>query len=389
LRPQQGDTGIARDAYAAALHTHDAIVIGGGPAGSVAAIALASRGWRVTLLDRGARGRSKCCGHCLHPRAFELLEPLGCAESVRRVCGGSTRRGEVWVVDNLSVRQVADEPFERGGVMVTREALDDALLDAARGHGVDVRQGVHARIERGLFRVHVADEVVDAPLVVGADGLGSAVARHAGLASSVVGRKFGFAVDVATTPDHPWRRDAIVMLVARGGYLGVVGTGSGVHLAACMSTNSALPTRPRESIAWFVDRVPMLRDALGDAWLDRLGVISAVGPMPWTTVQRTSEHVALVGDAAGYVEPFTGEGMTWAIATGAALGASVTAPGVWNLSARARYETAWTAIAQRDHFRCRAVALAVEHPRFISALERVGSLAPWLRHRVMHTLVPR
>ncbi|MFO0826915.1 MAG: NAD(P)/FAD-dependent oxidoreductase [Phycisphaerales bacterium] len=371
----------------------DAIVIGAGPGGSAAAIALTRAGWSVTLADRGPHRRAKCCGHCVHPRAFAALERLGCADRIRLVCAGDTRRGEAWVVDADGARRIADEPFATCGAVIDRATLDAALVDAARDAGVTVRHGAAARLAPDRTAVELDGARHEAELIVGADGLGSGVARAAGLAAGGAGRKFGFALDVVPTPDHAWRHERIVMLVARGGYLGVVGTGDGLHLAACLQSTGRLPTRPIDAIQWFAERTPALRDALGAAWQRRVDGVVAAGPMPWRTIARTTSRVALVGDAAGYVEPFTGEGIAWAIESGAALGEAIGAGGAWDAAARLRYERAWNELARASHRRCRVVAGIVERPRLVATLGAtlgaIGRVAPRVRRNVVRGLVSR
>jgi 2-polyprenyl-6-methoxyphenol hydroxylase-like FAD-dependent oxidoreductase len=106
------------------------------------------------------------------------------------------------------------------------------------------------------------------------------------------------------------------MFVADGGYLGVISQRDRMlHCGALVAADAPMPTKPLEAIGWFVDRSPLLSDAFGPGWRSRAERIVASGPMPWRTTARTTSTVALLGDAAGYIEPFTGEGMRWAMAS--------------------------------------------------------------------------
>lgn len=375
----------------------DALVIGAGPAGSAAAIGLARRGWRVTLVDRAERGRAKCCGHCIHPHGVaRLVELLGtdAVASLVNAHGSTTRRGLVLRVDGNGESRVAEQAFAGEGVAIDRRALDAALLDRAAGAGVDVRLRVAARLVGNDD--HGADVTLDGVtarvrLVVGADGLGSGVARAAGLVGERVGRKFGFALDVPRRggDDASEPADAIRMYVADGGYLGVVRTADRWHLAACVASNADMPSRPFDAIDWFAARAPTLRALLGHGWRERAFGFAAVGPMPWSTRARTAPSVALVGDAAGYVEPFTGEGITWALASSAAFVEATAERGAWGVEERRRYERLWRERLRAGHRRTALVASVLERRSLVGAIGAFGRAFPELQRRVAATLMPR
>jgi flavin-dependent dehydrogenase len=122
----------------------DAIIIGGGPAGAVAAWRLASVGWDVLLVERRDNGADKCCGLCLHPEAVELADAMGCGDAIRMASLGVTTRGRVLVEGD---RVVVDDRFERGGLIISRRVLDAILRTAAAVAGADVRTETSARID--------------------------------------------------------------------------------------------------------------------------------------------------------------------------------------------------------------------------------------------------
>ena len=359
-------------------------MIGGGPAGSVTAIGLARRGWSLQLVDARPLGGAKCCGHCLHPGAFDLLRALSLERVVRSIALASTPRGRVLLPGD---RILFDEVFDDGGAVVTRAALDAALIAAAQAAGVVVRQPATARVAAdGSVEVHERGHRVSCrpTLIVGADGLGSGVARAASLVDrSRTGRKFGFACDVERSTSA--RGYGISMHVAGGGYLGVVQeTDESAHLAGLLPSGSDAPTRPRDAMRWFAERFPSLR-ALGPI----VGPVTAAGPMPWRTTGRTTDRVALVGDAAGYVEPFTGEGMMWAIQS-ALLLVDAVGDGAFDAAARGRYESAWQEHVERRLRRCALVAGIVERPRALRTVAALRVVVPAvLARRALRKLVPR
>jgi menaquinone-9 beta-reductase len=375
------------------VEERDAIIIGGGPAGAVAAWRLAVAGWRVVLVERRPDGAAKCCGHCLHPEAFLVLDAMGVGDAVRRASVGQTRRGRVVVGHD---REVLNTPFAAEGLVVPRRTFDAILRTAAACAGADVRTEVGATIaslDASGAVVHLrasgaegaSVETLRAALLVGADGCGSAVARAAGLVDGArVGRKFGVALDVAlevggasAARERIARQfdETITMFVVDGGYLGVVREGRDrLHCGALVAADAPMPTKPREALGWFIERSASLAELIGPAWESRVESVVASGPMPWRTRARTTDRVALVGDAAGYIEPFTGEGMRWAIDSGWMLGEAI-GDGVWDAGARQRYEQAWTRGIAPMHSRCERVAAIAGTPRVLSG---VGAARHWM-----------
>ncbi len=384
------------------MEEREAIIIGGGPAGAVAAWRLAVAGWRVVMAERRADGAAKCCGHCLHPEAFRILDAMGVGDAVRRASVGQTRRGRVLVDGD---RDVIDVRFTRGasggGCIIPRRTFDALLRAAAASAGAEVRTEVAARVV-SVGRSDGAGAVVDlrsaadadgegerfeAALLIGADGCGSSVARAAGLVDTAgVGRKFGVSMDLALEGEASLRAarqfdGTITMFVVEGGYLGVVREGADrVHCGALVAADAPMPTRPREALAWFVERSASLAELIGDrgpsdeGWEGRIANIVASGPMPWRTTSRTADRVALVGDAAGYIEPFTGEGMRWAIESAWALGEAI-GEGRWDQAARSRYERAWRERIAPMHRRCARVATLAGASRVLSG---IGTARGWM-----------
>ena len=162
----------------------DALVVGGGPAGSATAALLARRGCRVVLIDRARFPRAKPCGDYLNPGCDEVLGRLGARDAVARVaapiCGMRLVTPEGFAVGL---------PFpRRTGWALSRAQLDQTLLDYAGRTGVDVRDGtglVSLESEAGSAGIWLERggrrDRCRARIVIGADGLRSAVARAADL----------------------------------------------------------------------------------------------------------------------------------------------------------------------------------------------------------------
>ncbi len=172
----------------------DVLVIGGGPAGTSTAVALAKRGIDVMLVDRARFPRPKPCAEYLSPEASRILDAMGALDTVENT-GAARLRGVIVRAPNGS--QIRGEfvsghgyrAFRDRGLSVRREVLDQVLLDRARAAGVRVREGVRAtglRIDAGVVTgAELLDGgAIDARLVVGADGLRSIVTRRLGLAGT-------------------------------------------------------------------------------------------------------------------------------------------------------------------------------------------------------------
>jgi flavin-dependent dehydrogenase len=228
-------------------------------------------------------------------------------------------------------------------------------------------------------------------LVVGADGIRSSVARAAGLAGGGArGRKYGFAFDVPA----PGRVDAIEpgtieMFVVAGGYLGVVRHGGGgLHVAGLVSGRTHDDSAPFA----FVESVAGRFEALTEAGLDRLdrprcGRLLGAGPMPCRPRRVAGDRVVLVGDAAGYIEPFTGEGMSWALESAEILATVVgdLSPGGWTSTAARRYRRAWAGRIGRRQRGCTWLARVLARPAVNRALYGVAAARP----AVVNALVRR
>ena len=384
----------------------DAIVIGGGPAGSSAARLLARQGWQVVLVEHGPRHRRKACGDCLNQRAVFLLRRHGLLDDVKSLAVGATRRLRVhaWAREPLTASLDGPRATD-GGLLVERHRFDQLLIDRAAADGVEVLQPATARIrvfEPRRVRVEIAcggrTHHLAARMVIGADGLRSAVARAAGLAALGYrsgGVRYGFAVEVrpAGGRARAIRPDTIEMFVVPRGYVGVVNKGGGeLHVAGLATRPTRATTGPDVLLESAVERFALLRDA----GLDQCGQVSrgrmiGAGPMPCRPCSVAGEHVALVGDAAGFVEPFTGEGMSWALESADALAAMVrkTQPGQWSLAAAARYRRAWAGCVGRRQRRCRVLTAALHRPVAGRVLFRLAAGHPLLvRHLVRQATMP-
>jgi len=291
----------------------DVIIVGAGPAGSATALVLARRAHRVLVLDRARFPRPKPCGEYLNPGAVEALHRLGVADEVGRA-GVSISGMYIAGPDGAGVWA----PFPRGrGLLVPREHLDHALLQAAMRAGADVVEECRVDAVVPGRPVIVTARGPDGPLqlkaqlVVGADGIRSTVARRDGpLAPAPRGHYAIGAHFEDLAVDGP-RGD---LHLGWGWYAGAACYGRGrgnvviaVPRAALRRSRGDAESAFREAIGALPVLAPMLAGAR------RTTPFVSVGPLGYTRRASAGDGVILVGDAAGTINPMTGEGIALAL----------------------------------------------------------------------------
>lgn len=303
------------------------LVVGAGPAGSATAITAARRGLDVLLVDKATFPRDKTCGDGLTTGALRLLEGLGVDVPA---LGGYAHVRETVLVSPSGRHVSLPLPLdgEHSGV-VAREELDAALLDRARAEGAGVREGVGlASLHRaeGTCQAELADgSVIDADYVVAADGHWSAVRRHLDPgAEPDLGTWHAFRQYFEGVGDvRQWvlfERDLLP------GYAWVFPLPDGRANVGCGVLRGPGTTGRALNALWenLLTR-PVLRDILGSrarplddhrAW-----------PIPTRVRNLTDGRVLYVGDAAGVVDPMTGEGIAQAIETGMLAAEAIAAGG--------------------------------------------------------------
>jgi len=306
----------------------DVLIAGAGPAGSIAALVLARAGARVLVVDREPFPRDKLCGDTLNPGAIRLLASLG-------LTGGplATARplaGMVLTGSRASVE--ARYGGDMVGLALTRRDLDAWLLDQAIRAGARFEAGLIARrplvddtsgrpLVRGLAlaRRGAADGLTRMPatMTVAADGRQSAVGRAAGLVSHPTRpRRWAFGV-YATGIEGT--TDVGEMHIRSRYYLGIAPL-SDTLCNVCVVTGPRPQGRsPIEIIRRAIAAEPTLRLRFERA--EFVSEVRVLGPLAVNARAPGVEGLLLVGDAAGFVDPMTGDGLSLAM-RGAELAAS-------------------------------------------------------------------
>ncbi|MBI2765050.1 MAG: NAD(P)/FAD-dependent oxidoreductase [Chloroflexi bacterium] len=287
---------------------HDVLVAGGSIAGAATAIHLARRGRHVLLIERAQELRPKACGEGVLPAGVAALAALGL--SPETLTPSATLRS----VRFCAGGRVAEAPFSvrgRAGLGVRRDLLDPSLLERARAEGVDVRTGVTARrllVESGkVAAIETTGGPLPARAFVAADGLHSRLRRLAGLDARAVGDRYGISAHLRL-PAPP---DEAVQVHFRSGYeLYLTPVGGDCANVAILLRRPAMRDIAGDPGAAFdraIAREPLLARA------ERIDGPHVAGPFPRQARRAWRGNLVLAGDAAGFFDGITGEGMSAAL----------------------------------------------------------------------------
>ncbi|MEO1497530.1 MAG: FAD-dependent monooxygenase [Planctomycetota bacterium] len=369
----------------------DVGVIGAGPAGSAVATQLAAAGHRVLLTDKQRMPRAKVCGGCLGAVGHEALG---------RIEGVSELRFRRAALETVQIRSgdrgVRLSIGERAAI--DRAEFDAALTDHAARHGAQTAFAWRSSIgpATDAFRLLTLSHAdgraarVRCRAIVIAAGLGSAALLPAAERPATITRRASRVGVGVTIEDRSSAYPAgeIVMATSRSGdgYVGIVRLPDGrLDLAAALAPRSV----SLASISAVVRRV--LSEACSP-------VPSGLDDAQWQATPRLTQRprrlgaarVLLVGDAAGYVEPFTGEGIGWALRSAVAAAPLVAeAVNAWRPRLVDEWEKTHRAAVGGQHSRCRLVCGAVGGRLVTPWVVRALAAAPWLAGPIVRSIDPR
>ncbi len=346
---------------------YGAVVVGAGPAGALSALLLARSGVRTLLVEKASFPRYKVCGCCLAPTGQRVLERSG----IQQILEGTA------TIDRLEVRHRVGRvstvvPAYR---VLTRETLDARLVELAQRVGVEARFGAGARVlPSGV--VEVGDEVVRAGVVLCADGIGGSSLRGWDRFGWNVREASRVGVGCVIDDGGNAARDAVTMGVGAGGYCGVAPLGDGRSVLAAAIDTAAV--RAHGALG-AVGRV------LEDTGMDAQIPAGTLVGVPTLTRTRSSieagagdgGRIFVIGDGVGYIEPFTGEGMSWALRS-----AEMVRDRVLASLERSYVEGSWTRdmrrVLGREKAACRAVTAVLRRPRLTALCARAAGWSPAL-----------
>lgn len=318
----------------------DLVIAGGGPAGLFAALAAARAGMSATVIDPRAGTIDKACGEGLMPAAVARLLAVGVDPP------GHALTGIRYCADG---RCITADFGDRTGRGVRRTTLHDTLRHAVLAAGQSIVEGRVTGVAQAESHVVVNGRSARALLV--ADGLQSPLRRSLGLEGATGRiRRYGLRQHVAATPwtDHVevhWAADAEAYVTPVGpDEIGV-----------------AVLTSARRPYDEHLSAFPHLRERLAAAAVDGgpltpTSTVRGAGPLARASRHRVAGRCLLVGDASGYLDAITGEGLSLAFAQAAAAVAAVASD---NLP---RYERQWRRIVRRHHVLTRTLLTAASMP---------------------------
>ena len=318
----------------------DVIVVGAGPAGSVAALVLARAGVRVSLVDRATFPRDKLCGDTLNPGALAILDRLGIGARLR---DRALPVSGMVVTGPRGTTVSADYPDQLRGVAVKRADLDLLLIAEATAAGASFEQGFAVRgpqmesgprSVRGVQGIYAGrDATKHARVVIAADGRGSRLASALGLSRFAASpRRWAFGAYFQGVTGQTARGE---MHIRRDGYIGVAPLPCGLtnvcvvrevrpanaaryddHLVSTFRRTQHVPSGLNRTniVATTLAADPLLRDRFAGA--RQVSAVTTLGPLAVESRAAGCPGLLLAGDAAGFIDPMTGDGLRFALGGG-------------------------------------------------------------------------
>jgi geranylgeranyl reductase family protein len=283
------------------METFDVAIVGGGPAGSSCAAFCAMAGLQSLVLDREKFPREKVCGDCLNPSCWPILERLELADRVRDLSHSKLCSVEFISIDGRGV--TVDLPSGTDGeISVKRSLFDDLLLRRARELGANVHEQttVTALSRNDHWDIETSSgDSFQARILIGADGRNSTVAHLRNLLPRPARERVALQAHIPLPRDFGNR---IVLQFLREGYSGQAPV-SETQLNLCLVGTPPTISKLRR---WAERHFQLSVD---QSW-------RTITPLTRSPVPSAHENLFFIGDAARVVEPFTGEGIYYALRSG-------------------------------------------------------------------------
>ncbi|MDO7683079.1 MAG: FAD-dependent monooxygenase [Pirellulales bacterium] len=381
------------DSQAAAADPWDVVIVGAGPAGSAAATQVTKGGLRVLLLDRESLPRPKVCGCCLSPLALAELDMLS-----RQ--GTAPLKLQIQPLKKLTIASqghAASVPYASGGVL-SRLELDTQLTAHAVATGtawLPNTRALHWQTDGDFVLLSVQSKNTDPYQIrtrrlLLAAGLHNAVRcdnnqfSHAQRRQRPPHNRIGLGATLPST-GGPLDPEHLIMAIGDGGYCGLIRLEDNtIDVAAAIHpSNLQKNESPAEALSHILSQAfDNTTCPINIATLEEM-TIRATPQLTHTTgpIDPDCTKIFRIGDAVGYIEPFTGEGIGWALCSARlASAALVTEAGQLRPvdQAAPRYHRGYHRALAWHHRRCRLVSLALRSPRFVSTSVQLAGYFPHL-----------
>ena len=355
----------------------DVAIVGGGPGGSACAAFCAAVGLRTLLLEREKFPREKVCGDCLNPSCWPVLRRLGIAESI-----GQLPRGTLDAVEFIAVggqKVIVDLPS--GGereIAIKRSLFDHLLMTRARELGAFVHQESTVTALAGPtmpYVNHVYDrqsneywnlktgkgESFSTHLLIAADGRNSTVARLCNLLPRPERERIALQADIPLPKNFGNR---VVLQFLRHGYSGQAPVDSNQLNLCLVSKPSQMPALRR----WAEEQFGLSQN---QPW-------RTITPLTRAAIPPAHENLLLIGDAARVVEPFTGEGIYYALRSGELAANAIVkiSRGEARRSVEREYRSGHAQMYRGRLWINRLARAAVLTPKIASAFLRIAQIQP-------------
>ena len=282
------------------MKVFDVAIVGGGPAGSSCAAFCAAAGLRVVVIEREKFPREKVCGDCINPACVPVLERLGVAAEIQ-----TSPHAPLNAVDFVTIGGTVVRASLAGAKMfaIKRSVFDNRLLNRAGELGAQVHEqstviSIH-QTRGGDWKLDMVRDTILTSVLVGADGRNSTVARLCNLLPRLERERVALQAHVPLPCDFGSR---IVLQFLPGGYSGQAPVNE-TELDLCLVGTAPTIASLR---SWAETKFNLSRD---QQW-------RTITPLTRTPVSSKKDNLFFVGDAARVVEPFTGEGIYYALRSG-------------------------------------------------------------------------
>lgn len=294
----------------------DIVIIGAGLAGSFSAYLLAKKGLKVALLERSQKFKRKVCGEYLCPAGVGVLENSGLGDIIKNYLPilGMKLASPTGLEIDTHFPQILGRSSR--GISLVRGEVDLALLEKAKEQGVEVFLGVQTQRfhkEKKGWRLQTSIGDIRGKLLIGADGVNSLVARELGLAVQSSNHKM--ALHCHLNPINHLKRLGQMHILSNGSYVGIDPINEReVNFSIVFDKKKLDRSNGLHSfINGLIKNHPLLKKQIG--FISDDVKINAVAKIHHQVTSPISDRAALIGDAAGFLDPLTGEGMYNALKT--------------------------------------------------------------------------